>query len=346
MRLFDRDLSRQEVLDAVGDADQLGGVTAAVLSDGPAAGSRALTVRSPGGLSFVALPDRGLDIGWADHRGLPLAWRSPVGDVGPAFAEPSGAGWLRTFGGGLLTTCGLSTVGRPSTDAGEELGLHGRYSSTPAREVAWSTEWSGDERVVTIFGRVREASALGPVLELRRTLTTVLGSGRLRVQDVVTNLGAAPAPHMFRYHLNLGFPLVDQDSRISCAADDVVPRDAASAAGLGRWQQLDAPSAPVPEQVFTVTPAGAGEWATATLLNPPGRTSLRLSWSRDTLPLFVVWKQPTRRTQVTALEPSNCSDDGRAAERARGTLMELGPGEERTYTLDLEVVEPGAFVHH
>jgi hypothetical protein len=344
VRLFDREFTREELLDAVGDADQLGGVTAAALTDGPAAGSRTLIVRSPGGLSFVVLPDRGLDIGWADHRGLPLAWRSPVGDVGPAYAEPAGAGWLRTFGGGLLTTCGLSTVGRPSTDTGEELGLHGRYSSIPAREVTWSTEWSGNDRVVTISGRVREASALGPVLELRRTLSTVLGSGSLRLHDVVTNLGATPAAHMFRYHVNLGFPLVDEHSRICCRAEDVVPRDAASAAGVGRWGELDRPSPPVAEQVFTVTPAGAGDRAEVTLRNPAG-PSLRLSWSRATLPLLVVWKQPTRRTYVTALEPSNCSDDGRAVERARGTLVELEPGEERTYTLDLEVVEPGALVN-
>jgi hypothetical protein len=341
MRFSGRELTRTELLDAVGDADQLGGVTAAVFADGPAAGSRMLSVRSPGGLSFVVLPDRGLDLGWADHRGVPLAWRSPAGDVGPAHAEPAGAGWLRTFGGGLFTTCGLSSVGQPSTDAGEELGLHGRYSSLPAREVAWSTEWCGDERVVTVSGRVREASALGPVLELRRTVTTVLGRGSLRLQDVVINLGADAAPHMFRYHVNLGFPLVDQHSRIDCAAVQVAPRDDASAVGLPTWQALDPPSPPVAEQVFTVTPAGEGDRVTATLCNPVGRPSLRLSWSRDTLPLLVVWKQPTRRTYVTALEPSNCHDDGRAAERARGTLVELAPGEERRYTLDLEVVDPG-----
>jgi hypothetical protein len=101
----------------------------------------------------------------------------------------------------------------------------------------------------------------------------------------------------------------------------------------------------VAEQVFTLTPVGADDRAVAALRNPPGRPSLRVSWSRGTLPLLVVWKQPTRRTYVTALEPSNCSDDGRAAERARGTLLELEPGEERTYTLDLEVVDPDELVH-
>ncbi len=118
MKLHGRDYTKRELLDMVGDADQLGGATPHLLTDGPAHGTRAITVRSPGGLSFVCLPDRGLDLGWADYRSMPLAWRSPVGDVGPAFAEHMGQGWLRTFGGGLVTTCGLTSVGQPGVDPG------------------------------------------------------------------------------------------------------------------------------------------------------------------------------------------------------------------------------------
>lgn len=339
MKLYGRRYTRRELLDAVGDADQLGGATPQVLTDGPAHGMRMITVRSPGGLSFVCLPDRGLDLGWADYRGRPLAWRSPVGDIGPAFAEPLGHGWLRTFGGGLVTTCGLTSVGQPGVDQGETLGLHGRFSSTPAREVTWSTDWSDDERVVTVSGRVREASALGPVLESRRTITTTLGGIRLHIEDVVTNLGAAPTPNMFRYHVNLGFPMVDHESRIECDAAEVHPRDAFSRAGLQTWNTVDQPSDPVAEQVFTATLKQPEKAASALVVNPGSRPSLRLRWSGDTLPLLLVWKQPTRRTYVTALEPSNCRDDGRAAERAAGTLVGLGAGEERRYWLELSVVE-------
>lgn len=336
MQIGPRRYSRTQLLDVVGDIDQLGGVTSQILTDGGGAGSRTLTVQSPGGLSFVCLPDRGLDIGWAEHGGVPLAWRSPVGDLGPTYAERDGAGWLRTFGGGLVTTCGLSTVGQPSVDAGESLGLHGRYSTTPAREVTWATDWSGDERVVTIHGRVREAVAVGPVLELRRTISHTLGSGALRIDDVVTNLGAAPAPHMFRYHVNLGFPLVDPTSCIDVGDDEL--GSSSDRPDLPGWRLIGPPLPPVTEQVITVAPAGQGPTATATLVNPRGRPSLRLTWSRAPLPLLLVWKQPSRRSYVTALEPSNCHDNGRAAERNRGTLLELQPDEQRHYQLDLTVL--------
>src|SRR5690606_29592682 len=91
----------------VGAADQLVTVTKAVLDEGPGWGSPILTVRNPGGISFDVLLDRAMDIGWADAVGVPLAWRSPRGPVSSARYEPQGAGWVRTFAGGLLSTCGL-----------------------------------------------------------------------------------------------------------------------------------------------------------------------------------------------------------------------------------------------
>jgi len=339
VKLYGRKFTKRELLDAVGDADQLGGATPSVLTDGPASGSRVIVVRNPSGLSFVCLVDRGLDLGWADYCGVPLAWRSPVGDIGPTFAEPTGQGWLRTFGGGLITTCGLTSAGQPSMDQGKAYGLHGRYSSIPAREVAWSTDWNGDERIVMISGRVREASALGPVIELKRTITTTLGSGSLRVHDVVTNLGASLVAHMFRYHVNFGFPMIDHESRIEFDAATVQPRDAQSRAGLPNWKVIASPSEPVAEEVFTAISKEADKEPCVAIINPVPRPSLRLYWSGATLPLLLVWKQPTRRTYVTALEPSNCRDDGRATARADGTLIELEPDEERHYWLELNVNE-------
>jgi hypothetical protein len=40
---------------------------------------------------------------------------------------------------------------------------------------------------------------------------------------------------------------------------------------------------------------------------------------------------------VLGIEPANCYVEGRAAERARGTLAVLEPGESRTYELVIEV---------
>ena len=339
MNILGEELTRREVLSHVGDIAQLGGPVPGILTDGMANGVRIVDVRSPGGISFVVLLDRGMDIGRAEYRGFPMAWRSAVGEVNPTFAENQGVKWLDAFGGGLLTTCGLTTVGQPSVDAGEHLGLHGRISTRAARSVRAMGEWVDDEYLVTVEGWVREASAVGPVLEMHRRITTTLGQPRLRVQDVVTNLGPAVTPHMFRYHCNFGFPLIGDKTQMNLRAQGVEPRDEPSAGAVSRLEELWAPTAPSYEQVYTVEPTADAGTAAATLTNPElaGGITLRLRWSQDTLPWLVVWKQLSRGTYVTALEPSNCHDDGRAAERARGTLTELAPGEQRRYELEIDV---------
>ena len=337
-------MTRTEILARVGDISQLGGPIPNVLSDGVANGTRTIEVRSPGGLSFTVVVDRGLDIGRAEYQGIPLAWRSPVGVVNPMYGRQHGLGWLDTFGGGLLTTCGLSSVGQPSTDAGEELGLHGRVSTLPAHAVSYTGEWVEDEYLVTIEGHVREGSALGPVLEMRRRITTTLGRPQVRVEDVVTNTGASTTPHMFRYHCNFGYPLVCEAARLSLDAREVEPRDAPSANAIRQLEDVWAPSPPAAEHVYTLDPAGDNNnQAMATLSNDrlADGIAVSLHWSLDTMPHLVVWKQLSRGSYVIALEPSSCHDDGRADERRRGTLVELAPGEQRRYWLDIGIT-PGA----
>src|SRR5215210_4370866 len=90
------------------------------------------------GVSFrVRLrPDRGLDVAEAHFAGRQLAWLSGRGDV------PWNGDWTASWGGGLVTTCGLDNVGRPS----EGIGLHGTYSSLPARDVRGGAATVDDPR--------------------------------------------------------------------------------------------------------------------------------------------------------------------------------------------------------
>ena len=62
------------------------------------------------------------------------------------FYDPNGMEWLRGFYAGMLTTCGFSNVGGPSTEihpviGKREYGLHGRLSYTPAYEVGTYEDW-------------------------------------------------------------------------------------------------------------------------------------------------------------------------------------------------------------
>lgn len=117
----------------IGSLDQVAAVEEFVVDNEPGRGSRRWRLTNGSGLEVDVLPDRCFDIGRAVLDGRPIAWCSPAGFATSARADDTGTRWLRTFGGGLLATCGLDTFGPPSSDRGEEYPLHGRVGSLPGR---------------------------------------------------------------------------------------------------------------------------------------------------------------------------------------------------------------------
>jgi hypothetical protein len=343
--LFGRQWTRQELLTHVGDISQLGGIRLVTLADGPERGVRAADVRTGDGFNFTVLLDRGMDIGHAEYRGTPLAWVSPTGPVAPAAYEPHGIGWLRTFHGGLLTTCGLTQVGVPNVDSGEELGLHGRISHIPARHVGYQGGWEGDEYTFWVEGEMREVSVFGHDLRLTRRITARLGQPTLTIEDKVENMGYESAPHMILYHCNLGFPLLSPASRLVAPSVEVEPRDEIAAPGLTQHTSFESPTPHYAEQCFfhRMEPDQAG-LVTVRLANPDLRLIFQLRFRQcespgfSQLPEFVQWKQVGQGTYVLGLEPANCRGEGRSAARERGTLVELAPGEARSYFLEMTVL--------
>src|SRR5512133_437351 len=99
--VFGEQFSREQILSHVGDLMQVAGVRMMELCEGSEHGVRIADVRTGSGLRFQVSLDRGMDISMAEYKGVPLAFRSPNGDVHPHRYEPEGIGWLRTFSGGL-----------------------------------------------------------------------------------------------------------------------------------------------------------------------------------------------------------------------------------------------------
>src|SRR5260370_30434008 len=159
-QLLGQHWTRAALLERVGDVSQLGGARLVTFVDGPETGVLAAELRTGSGLTFSVLPGRGMDIGFAEYRGMPLCWRSSTGEVAAAFYEPAGEGWLRGFSGGLMATCGLTTAGWPSNDNGQALPLHGRASYLPAPNVHVDGDWDGDDYVMWVQGRTRETAVV------------------------------------------------------------------------------------------------------------------------------------------------------------------------------------------
>lgn len=332
-------LSKQDLVKRVGRMDQLAGVKLVEAADGQARGSRQFYVWTGSGLSFDVQAERALDISACRYKGIPIAWASSVGEVHPAYYEPAGLGWLRSFTGGLLATCGLDQWGPPNEDMGDELGQHGRVSNLPAQYVNYSAGWVGEEYELEISGEVRQTRVFGENLVLRRRITTRLGSSTIRIADVVTNEGFTPHPHMILYHFNLGFPLLSEDAELTVDAMETAPRDAEAAAGAEAWMRFQPPTAGYQEQVFRHRPKADVEGKVQVeVRNQRLGLGLRLSYDNANLPYLLEWKMMGEGMYVLGIEPANCSVmDGRAAAREQGDLPYLEPGESRQYELTIEL---------
>jgi hypothetical protein len=344
MNLYGREWTRRELEARLGRIEQVGGLRRMHSTGGKESGVEEIRVRTGAGLTYSVLPSRGLDIGLAEFKGAPLTWLSPNGDVHPAFFDGRGSGWLRTAAGGLLMTCGLTQVGSPGTDEGEELGMHGLAHHTPANQVCAEGFWEGDEYITVVKGKVEETSIFGWNMHLTREIRSRLGKNQILIRDVVENAGFDPAPHMLLYHFNFGFPLLDAQTQICFPSATVTPREPGlPSEGLGIWHL---PQHGYQEQVYyhENLSTGADGIAAVTVQNPhfpsTGRPlSVRLAWEVRNLPVLVQWKMPGEGIHVLGIEPANCHVAGRTSERARGTLVMLAPGQTMEYNLELSLSE-------
>ena len=344
--IWGRQYTRPQLIERLGDLRQVADVRPFEFTEGPERGTRGVSFRNAAGLAFRVLLDRGMSLYDLQFRGTPVPFLSPAGAVHPAFYDPHGTGWLRSWPGGFMTPCGLTQVGSPCQDGEEELGLHGRVAGLPAENVSWGTGWQEDEYLLWVEGSMRESVVFGENLLLRRRIWTRLDAARLWIEDRVENQGQGPSPHMFLQHINLGFPLVSGSTHLTLPEHTTRPRDETAAAGLEECLSFSDPVPDYAEQVFYHDlSAEADGRVEVSLVNPAFNNGqglgLTLRYLKNQYPVFVEWKMMRAGTYVVGLEPSNCLVEGRLAAREAGRLQFLQPGETRHYAIEVELFEPG-----
>jgi galactose mutarotase-like enzyme len=329
-------MKKNELLQFIGNQTQAGSARHYVLSEGWGRNMRCIDVDSGSGLRYTILPDRGMDISLASFRGVNLVYLTCNSETHPAFYEPENIGWLRTFNGGLLTTCGLTYLGAPVNDNGEELGLHGRYSTIPSRNVCDLSQWEGEDYVIKIRGTAEEGFMFGNKLRLERELLTVAGTNTIRITDTVTNFGFNPSPFTILYHMNLGYPLLNENAELLIDSVSTSPRDESAEKGIPEISKFTRPQAGFREQVFDhLMKADSKGMTSAKLQNRSLGISLTIRFDTSTLPYMVQWKNMGQGDYVLGLEPCNTPGKNRKLLRESNMLPVLNPGESRTHRIEV-----------
>ena len=333
--------------DKISNTAQLGGIETSVLDNGRGRGTRIAWINTGAGLRFKIVLDRAMDIADAFYNQHSLAWLSHTGITAPQPFSNTGLDWLKTFGGGLLTTCGLSHVGGPETDEYGSRGLHDQISNLPSEvESIIQPDVRTGKLDMSITGTMKQSQALGPNLELRRTISATLGEAKIFIKDEVTNRGNTQAPHMLLYHLNFGWPLVDEGTDIIWNGKWKTPPANSNKIfnDTNNYKKCPAPLAGhngTGEEVamidIDVDEAG---WSSCGLSNASIGLAVSIRFKKQQLPWLMNWQHWGKGEYVTGLEPSTNALIGQAKARELNQLVFLEPGETRKYDLEIIVTRP------
>ncbi|KEA02977.1 MULTISPECIES: DUF4432 family protein [Rhizobium/Agrobacterium group] len=297
------------------------------LEDGPGRGQRLLVARNSAGIGFEIAVDRGFDISVLSFKGTNIGWNSPTQMTFPTHDPDSEEGWgfFRNFDG-FMVTCGLDHYSRPhETDVSHynyahiksrRMPHHGRIATEKARLLGYGV----DPQTLDIVceGVVRQASVFGETLELRRKITLPAFGSELLIEDTVTNRAFRPTDHAIMYHLNFGYPFLDDSLTIGSLPD----------ADLSELNAIP----PVPqddfgEKVDVIDSRVTPHKTPITLANPTCGVAVSLDYNQACLPKLAVWRAYQSGVFALGIEPRT---DLRPTVGAF-----LQPGESRSYALKL-----------
>ena len=353
--LYGRSLSRLDLARRTGSLAQFAGVRLVTLGDGVERGIRALEFRTGTGLAFTVLVDRAMDIGDCEHRGRAIGWQSASGFRHPGLHETEGEGglgFLRSFSG-LLVTCGLDHVGfnaeepaphyRYGPRASVKHTIHGRISTVPGRLAGYGERWDGDRCVLWCEGTMQQSAVFGEDLHLVRRIEADVGGDEIRIHDRVVNHGFADTPHMVLYHLNVGYPLLDEGTRLLAPIADVVMAahggEAYRRQGVG-YRTMPGPRDGFAEQVWEHDLAADAQGRVPyAVVNDALGFGLAVEVAKAQLPTFTEWQHFGAGAYALGIEPGTNHVPGHAFARERGELIVLKHGEERRYDLALRVLD-------
>jgi hypothetical protein len=262
-------------------------------------------------------------------------------------ADRGGLGWLTGFDE-LLCRCGLAFNGPPGEDCytdkhgqthREQVTLHGRIANLPAHYVEVRVGLDSPHEL-TVIGHVEEASLFGGRFHLVTTTTTVPGSNRLVIHDVIENRGGQPAEMQLLYHCNLGPPFLGPGSRVALPVKEMGPLTARAAEGMETHDSYAGPTAGFTEQVYCYDPLADESGRTLALLyNQAADKGVALRFHRQELPCFTVWKNTAAIADgyVTGLEPATNYPNFKSFERQQGRVPVLPPGGHYSCNWSIEV---------
>ena len=224
------------------------------------------------------------------------------------------------FEGGMLYTCGLDSVGRRDD---VDIELHGTFHNNRATVVR--AECNEEEIVVEAI--VESTALFGKNLVMRRRVSSAIGSETVVVEDTLENKAYASEDYCILYHINLGYPMLDDGARIEADISGYETRT--------DWAEKNAPgmfkiTGDIPNNEETCYFLKMNE-PKISLINEKAGKKFTVRYSKDTLPCFTEWHSMASGDYALGLEPASTELDDNFV------MKPIAPGEKINFRIELSV---------
>lgn len=329
-----------EELKYVSNNNQLFSVREVKLVEGKSNNVRLLEVNNGSGLYFEVNPDRGFDIPSLRYKGINFGYLSPCGNASPQYFDDKGLGFLKNFTVGFLTTCGLKTIGSPSTLKGKDYALHGNISNTPSDHYYYRYDKDNNGTYVELNAIVYDSGIFEDKLKLERKIKCYYNSNKIIIDDIVTNESFNKAIHNILYHINIGYPLLSADSLMYIESKEVTARTKRAEDLFDLYNVIEEAQDEYEEACYyhKLKTNDKGEAVTG-VFNPKLNMGVAIKIDCSTLEYLVEWKLMKKKDYVLGLEPSSNLIDGLADLENKGLLKYLESQENVKYHIEIEVIE-------
>lgn len=273
-------------------------------------GKRCIFVQN-GGLELLFNKDNALDIVWVKYKGVNISFLSKNG------LNDGTRDFVGNFEGGFLYTCGMDNIsgcvsGKP---------VHGSLHYTKC-DATYAYEENG---VIYVCGEVKESALFGQNLCLKREYKVTENS--ILIQDTVKNLAYADTQYVLLYHINYGYPFLDECLKIEMPAIQSDPLTQAAEKNKTDMFRITAPVDGGAEHVYYHT-LKEGK---VRLFNPEQNVGVAMEYDVKDFPVTLEWKSMISGDYALGIEPSlSRFDDFK--------MQTLKPNEKKSYQIEIKFI--------
>ena len=269
----------------VNNLDQIAYVRRYTLNGGQADGVKVVEIYN-GVLRVLLNESKALDIMQLFHNGVNFSYLSKN-----AFTKRETT-FLKRFEGGMLYTCGIDVIG--GQEGYED---HGSFHNIPAL----ITKCECTEDKIVVEATIRDSELFGKNLVMKRRYETAIDSDTVTLSDTLVNVGYRTENYSILYHVNVGYPMLDDGVKIVADTSKITPRNDWARKNIDKAFIIEAPEDNKEETCYFLD-LNKNE---VSVVNDMIGKKFTLNFCGEPIKHFVEWKSMASGDYALGLEPSS-----------------------------------------